>query len=163
MKTLLLVYHSLTGGTRQMAEAAARGAQAQLDVQVRLLSAVEAQAADVLAADGYIFATPECLAAIAGLMKDFFDRTYYPVLERINGRPYAILICAGSDGENAARQIERIATGWRLRAIAEPIIVCTHAQTPEAIFAPKVIAGDDLARCEELGAALATGLAMGIF
>jgi multimeric flavodoxin WrbA len=163
MKTLLLVYHSLTGGTRQMAEAAARGAQAQLDVQVRLLSAVEAQPTDVLAADGYIFATPECLAAIAGLMKDFFDRTYYAVLERINGRPYAILICAGSDGENAARQIERIATGWRLRAIAEPIIVCTHAQTPEAIFAPKVIAGDDLARCEELGAALATGLAMGIF
>jgi multimeric flavodoxin WrbA len=163
MKTLLLVYHSLTGGTHQMAEAAARGAQAQPDVQVRLLPAVEAQPADVLAADGYIFATPECLAAMAGLMKDFFDRTYYPVLERINGRPYAILICAGSDGQSAARQIERIATGWRLRAIAEPIIVCTHAQTPEAIFAPKVIADDDLARCEELGAALATGLAMGIF
>jgi multimeric flavodoxin WrbA len=163
MKTLLLVYHSLTGGTRQMAEAAARGAQAQPDVQVRLLSAEEAQPADVLAADGYIFATPECLAAMAGLMKDFFDRTYYPVLEWINGRPYAILICAGSDGQNAARQIERIATGWRLRAIAEPIIVCTHTQTPEAIFAPKVIAGDELARCEELGAALATGLAMGIF
>jgi multimeric flavodoxin WrbA len=163
MKTLLLVYHSLTGGTHQMAEAAARGAQAQPDVQVRLLPAVEAQPADVLAADGYIFATPECLAAMAGLMKDFFDRTYYPVLERINGRPYAILICAGSDGQSAARQIERIATGWRLRAIAEPIIVCTHAQTPEAIFAPKVIADDDLACCEELGAALATGLAMGIF
>ncbi|WP_046863887.1 flavodoxin family protein [Microvirga massiliensis] len=163
MKTLLLVYHSLTGGTRQMAEAAARGGQAQSDVQVRLLLAVKAQPADVLAADGYIFATPECLAAMAGLMKDFFDRTYYPVLERLNGRPYAILVCAGSDGQNAARQIERIATGWRLRTIAEPIIVCTHAQTPEAIFAPKVISPDDLARCEELGAALATGLAMGIF
>src|SRR3954466_2444623 len=69
----------------------------------------------------------------------------------------------GSDGQNAARQIARIATGWRLRAVAEPIIVCTHAQTPEAIFAPKVIASDDLSRCEELGAALAAGLAMGIF
>jgi multimeric flavodoxin WrbA len=163
MRTLLIVFHSLTGGTRQMAEAAAQGAQAQSEVSVRLLPAVQAQPEDVLAADGYIFATPEMLAAISGLMKDFFDRTYYPALERINGRPYAILICAGSDGQNAARQIERIATGWRLRAVAEPIVVCTHAQTPKAIFAPKVISSDDLSRCEELGAALASGLAMGVF
>ena len=163
MKTLLIVFHSLTGGTRQMAEAAARGAQTQSEVNVRLLPAVQAQPEDVLAADGYIFATPEMLAAMSGLMKDFFDRTYYPALERINGRPYAILICAGSDGQNAARQIARIATGWRLRAVADPLIVCTHAQTPEAIFAPKVIGSDDLSRCEELGAALAAGLAMGIF
>ena len=161
MKTLLIVFHSLTGGTRQMAQAAARGAKAQLDVSVRLLPAVDAQLADVLSADGYIFATPEMLAAVSGLMKDFFDRTYYPALERIKGRPYAILICAGSDGQNAARQIARIATGWRLRAVAEPIIVCTHAQTPEAIFAPKVIGSDDLGRCEELGVALAAGLVIG--
>src|SRR5688500_18442885 len=163
MKTLLIVFHSLTGGTRQMAEAAARGAETQPDVHVRLLPAVEAQPADVLAADGYVFATPETLGAISGLMKDFFDRTYYPVLERINGRPYAILICAGSDGQNAARQVERIATGWRLRAVADPIIVCTHAQTPEAILAPKTIGDADLDRCRELGAQLAAGLAMGIF
>src|SRR5215207_4497063 len=163
MKTLLIVFHSLTGGTRQMAEAAARGAEAQSDIRVRLLPAVEAQPADVLAADGYVFATPETLAAISGLMKDFFDRTYYPALERINGRPYAILICAGSDGQNAARQIARIATGWRLRAVADPLIICTHAQTPEAIFAPKVIGSDDLRQCEDLGATLAAGLAMGIF
>src|SRR5215218_5824810 len=163
MKTLLIVFHSLTGGTRQMAGAAARGAKAQAEVNVQLLRAVEAQPADVLAADGYIFATPEMLAAVSGLMKDFFDRTYYPALERIKGRPYAILICAGSDGQNAARQLERIATGWRLRAITEPIIVCTHAQTPEAILAPKVIGQDDLTRCEELGAALAAGMSMGIY
>ena len=122
---------------------------------MQLLPAVQAQPEDVLAADGYIFATPEMLAALSGMMRDFFDRTYYPALERINGRPYAILICAGSDGQNAARQIARIATGWRLRAVADPLIVCTHAQTPEAIFAPKVIGSDDLSRCEELGAALA--------
>jgi multimeric flavodoxin WrbA len=163
MKTLLIVFHSLTSGTRQMAEAAARGAKAQSDVNVQLLPAVETQPSDVLAADGYVFATPEMLAAISGLMKDFFDRTYYPALERINGRPYAILICAGSDGQNAARQITRIATGWRLRAVADPLIICTHAQTPEAIYAPKVIGSDDLQRCEELGSALATGLSMGIF
>ena len=110
-----------------------------------------------------IFATSENLAAIAGGMKAFFDRTYYPVLDRINGRPYATLICAGSDGENAARQIARIAKGWRMRPIADPLIVCTRAQTPEAILAPKVIGAADLERCRELGAAVATGLAAGIF
>lgn len=163
MKTLLIVVHSATGGTRQMAEAAARGAAGAAQIAVRLLRATEAGPADLLAADGIIFATPENLAAMAGLMKDFFDRSYYPVLDRINGRPYATLICAGSDGANAARQIARIATGWRLRAVAEPVIVCTHAQAPAAILAPKVIGPEDLARCAELGAALAAGVAMGIF
>jgi multimeric flavodoxin WrbA len=163
MKTLLIVFHSLTGGTRQMAEAAAHGAASDPAVHVRLLRASDTHGDDVLAADAYIFATPENLAALAGQMKDFFDRTYYPALDRINGRPYATLICAGSDGENAARQIKRIATGWRLRAVAEPLIICTHAQTPEAILAPKVMDQRDLRRCEELGAAMAAGIASGIF
>jgi multimeric flavodoxin WrbA len=145
-----------------MAEAAA-SAVSEPDVVVRLLNATDVEPHDVLTADGYIFATPENLAAMAGRMKDFFDRTYYPALHRISGRPYATLVCAGSDGENAARQIARIATGWRLRRIADPIIVLTHSQTPEAILAPKVIAATDLDRCRELGAALASGLAAGIF
>ena len=130
---------------------------------MRLLHAAQAGPQDVLAADGYVFATPENLAAISGVMKDFFDRCYYPVLERINGRAYASLVCAGSDGHNAARQMARIATGWRLKAVAEPIIVCTHAQTPEAILATKRIAEADLNACRELGAALAAGLALGVF
>lgn len=163
-KTLLIVYHSHTGGTRQMVEAAVAGAQAgDSGVAVRLLPAPEAQAADVLAADGYLFATPENLAAISGQMKDFFDRCYYPVLDRISGRPYASLVCAGSDGAGAARQIARIATGWRLKAVAEPLIVCTHAQTPEAILAAKQIGKHDLERCHALGEALAQGLALGVF
>ena len=167
MKTLLVVHHTLTGGSAQMAQAAVRGARADADiaaqVTVRSLRAHEAGPDDVLAADGYLFVTPENLAAIAGLMKDFFDRCYYPVLGRIEGRPYATLICAGSDGSNAARQIERIATGWRLKPAAPPLIVCTHAQTPEAILAPKRIPPEELQRTEELGAALAAGVAMGVF
>ena len=163
MKTLLIVMHSLTGGTRQMAEAAAAGPAREVLARARLLRATEAGPDDVLAADGYLFATPETLAGIAGLMKDFFDRTYYPALGRIEGRPYASLICAGSDGANAARRIARIATGWRLRQVAEPLIVCTRAQTPEAILAQKTIAPEDLARCADLGEALAAGMAAGIF
>lgn len=163
MKTLLIVYHSRTGGTRQMAEAAARAASGQEGVAVRLLGAADTGPDDVLAADGYLFAAPENLAALAGAMKDFFDRCYYPVLGHANGRPYAAMICAGSDGSNALRQLERIATGWRLREVAPGLIVCTHAQTPERILAPKVIGSDDLARCAELGAGLAAGLSAGVF
>src|ERR1700722_16485934 len=149
MKALLIVYHSMTGGTRQMAHAAARGAGVEPEVAVSLLHAAEARADDVLAADAYIFATPENLAGISGMMKDFFDRTYYAAFERINGRAFLTLICAGSDGRNAAQQIERIASGWRLRRIADPYIVCTNAQTPEQILAPKRIDEGCLTRCEE--------------
>lgn len=163
MKTLLVVYHSMTGGTDQMAHALAAGAIAESGVSLRLLHASIAKANDVTEADAYVFATPENLAAISGLMKDFFDRCYYPALDRINGRPYATLICAGSDGQNAARQIDRIATGWRLRQVAAPLIVCTHAQTTEAILSPKTISATDLNRCRELGETLASGMALGIF
>ena len=163
MKTLLIVYHTMTGGTRQMAEAAASGARGESDVSVELKPAVETGPDDVLSASAYVFATPENLATMSGLMKDFFDRCYYPALDRVNGRPYAAMICAGSDGQGALRQIERIATGWRLNAVAPAIIVCTHAQTPERILAPKVIGSADLARCAELGAGLAAGLSLGVF
>jgi multimeric flavodoxin WrbA len=163
MKQLLIVYHTLTGGTLQMARAAATGAARESTLAVRLETATAAGPEALLEASGYLFATPENLAAMSGLMKDFFDRSYYPVLERLQGRPYATLICAGSDGTNAARQIERIATGWRLKPIADPVIVCTHAQAPEDILRPKQISAADLARCEELGATLAAGLELGIY
>ena len=158
---LLIVYHSATGGTRQMAEAALAGAREE--GEATLLHAAEAGPDHLLAASAYLFAAPENLASLAGTMKDFFDRTYYPVLDRLQGRPYAAMICAGSDGQGAARQLARIATGWRLRAVAQPLIVCTHAQTPQAILAPKTIAPADLARCRDLGAALAAGTKDGIF
>ena len=162
--TLLIVYHSHTGGTLQMVHALQQGAQQAAEaLHVRLLHASDAHTEDVLQADAYVFATPENLAAVSGLLKDFFDRTYYGALDQINGRPYVSLVCAGSDGTNAARQIARIATGWRLRPVADPVIVCTHAQTPEAILAPKQIGPADLERCRALGEAMAAGLGMGVF
>jgi multimeric flavodoxin WrbA len=163
MKTVLIVYHSMTGGTRQMAEAARRGAASIPGVAARLLPASSAVAGDVLAADGYLFATPENLASMSGLMKDFFDRAYYAALDQVNGRPYATMVCAGSDGQGAIRQIERIALGWRLKPAAPALLVITHAQTPAAILREKTIGAADLARCEELGATLAAGLELGLF
>jgi multimeric flavodoxin WrbA len=163
MKTLLVIHHSMTDGARQMAQAALEGAIGESTIGVAGLHAAETAPEDLLEADGYIFATPENLASMAGVMKDFFDRCYYSLLDQIQGRPYATMICAGSDGTGAARQIARIATGWRLKPIAEPLIIITGAQTPEAIAAPKIIGAAELARCEELGAAFADGLAAGIF
>ena len=163
MKKLLIVFHTMTGGTGQMAEAAAEGASLEPGIAVHQIPAAKTGTADLLDADGFIFAAPENLAMMSGRMKDFFDRTYYAALDRIAGRPYATLVCAGSDGENAARQIARIATGWKLKPVAPPLIICTHAQTPEQILAPKTIPPEDLERCREIGATIAAGLALGIY
>jgi multimeric flavodoxin WrbA len=161
MTELLIVYHSRTGGSRQMAEAAAEAASKEAPTILR--TADLAGPEDLLSAGGYIFCAPENLAAISGVMKDFFDRCYYPVLGRIEGRPYAQMVCAGSDGQSAVRQIARIAQGWRLKEVQRPLVVCTHAQTPEQILADKVIPEKQLAKCRDLGLALAAGLSMGVF
>jgi multimeric flavodoxin WrbA len=158
---LAIVWHSRTGAARAMAEAAFAGARAEGEAE--LIAAAEAQPEAMLAASGYLFACPENLATMSGAMKEFFDRCYYPLLGRIEGRAYATLIAAGSDGSGAQAQLDRIATGWRLKRVAAPIIVNTSAQTPKAILAPKTVAEADLARCRELGAALAAGLAIGAF
>ncbi len=161
MARLLIVYHSRTGGSRQMARAAYDAAQDE--IETILLRADLASPEDLLAADGFIFCAPENLAALSGEMKEFFDRCYYPILGQIEGRAYAQMICAGSDGANAASQLARIATGWRLKEAQAPIIICTHAQTPEAILANKTISQADLQQCRDLGQALALGLSMGVY
>jgi len=161
MSRLLIVWHSRTGGTRQMVEAAAEAARDETETLVK--PAAEASPDDLLGVSGYLFAAPENLASLSGMMKEFFDRCYYPVLGKIEGRPYAQMVCAGSDGENAVRQTARIARGWRLKPVQDPLIICTHAQSTEDILAPKTISPADLERCCELGAALGAGLAMGVF
>lgn len=161
MTKLLIIYHSRTGGTRQMAEAAAGAARDETDTLLKRAEDIGPE--DLLTAEGYLFAAPENLAALSGEMKEFFDRCYYPVLGKIEGRPYGLMICAGSDGENATRQAARIATGWRLKQAQPPLIICTHAQTEAEILAEKTIPEEDLAKCRELGAALAAGIEMGVF
>jgi multimeric flavodoxin WrbA len=163
MKKLLIIYYSYTGGNAQMVEAAAMAGQGEEGIELQVIRAEDCQPEDMLSADGYIFATPENLAAIAGVMKAFFDRCYYPLLGKIEGRPYAAMICAGSDGENAQRQLERIATGWRLKKVIDTLIICTHAQSEAEILAPKTISQTDRMRCAETGATLSAGLAMGVF
>jgi NAD(P)H-dependent FMN reductase len=163
MSILLVLWHSQTGGTRAMVDAFAEGATDHEGVEIVCLHAAAAHADDLLAAHGVVFATPENLAAISGMLKDYFDRSYYDLLDRVNGKPFASMVCAGSDGSNAIRQLERIATGLRLRAIADPLLVKLGAQTPQEIRAAKSVPAHELARCRELGATFAAGLSLGIY
>ena len=156
---LLIAWHSRTGASRAMARAAAVGAGERAQV----VRAAHVTPEDVLAAAAYLFVCPENLATMSGEMKEMFDRCYYPVLGKVEGRAYATLIAAGSDGEGAQRQIDRIAAGWRLRRAADPVIFNFDAQTPETILAEKHVSQDRLTQCRELGAALGEGLALGMF
>lgn len=156
---LLIAWHSRTGGTEALARAAWEGAAGH----ARLVPASQVSPDELLAARGYLFACPENLASLSGSMKEMFDRCYYPVLGRIEGRAYATIIAAGSDGEGAQRQLDRIATGWRLKRVAEPFIGRFDAQTPEAILAPKTAPTAALAHCRHLGAMLGEGLNLGVW
>lgn len=156
---LAIIWHSRTGTAQAMAAAAYAGA----GERAQLIAAETASSAQLLAAQGYIFACPENLGSMSGTMKELFDRCYYPLLGQIEGRPYASLIAAGSDGHGAQAQLDRIVKGWRLRRIAEPVIVNLDAQTPSAILAPKQVPVASLDHCRSLGAAMAEALALGMF
>ncbi len=153
MKHLLIVYHTQTGNTALLAEAVLRGANNELieAVNVRFLTAGQAGPEDLLWADGLLLGTPENFGYMSGGMKDFLDRTFYPVEGRILSLPYAIFISAGNDGSGALRAIRRIANGYPFKEIQEPLIA--RGQVTEA----------HLAQAEELGMTLAAGLDAGIF
>lgn len=166
MKQLLVVAHTPSANTQQLLAAILRGAHCEEfadSVRVVHKPALEAGPDDIRACDAILLFTTENLGYMSGALKDFFDRSYYPVLEALQGRPYATMVCAGSDGHNAARQVACIAMGWRLKPVSEPVIICTHAQTPEAILAPKHLSDDDLQTCRALGESMAAGLLLGVF
>jgi multimeric flavodoxin WrbA len=152
MKHLLLVWHSQSGHTRQLADAAAAGARESADeVELRMRHAFDATLDDLLWAHGLLLGTPENFGYMSGAMKDFMDRTYYPAEGRTVGLPYAVFISCDNDGSGAVRAIERIATGYGWKAVAEPLI-------SRGGLAPGAL---DQAR--ELGQAMAAGLSLGLF
>ena len=151
MKTLLIVYH--TGGvkTARMTEAVERGARSEPGVNVVVKRCAEAGPDDLLAADALILGTPENFGHMSGRLKDFLERVFYACEGKVNGRPYALFVGAGQDGSGAVNSVERIVTGLRMEKRSEPIIGLKEL-TPEV-----------LTKCEELGAAFAAGLALGVF
>lgn len=151
MKRLLVVFHSQGGRLAGLADAVVRGASREEGVEVRAVRALEAGLDDLLGADAVIFGTPENFGFMSGGLKDFFDRTFHPAQGRVDRLPYAIFVVAGNDGTGAVTSIQRIARGYPLREVADPVVV-RGEPTP-----------DDVVRCEELGQALAAGLALGIY
>ncbi len=161
---LVIVWHSRTGASRQLAQAAEEGARAgEGGYPVVLVSADEATPESLLEASGLLFVCPENLGAMSGAMKEMFDRCYYPLQGQIEGCPYATIVSAGSDGHGAQAQIDRIVTGWRLRRVAEGMIVNLGAQTPEEILAAKRVSPLALTQARDLGLMLTAGLGMGLF
>lgn len=152
-KHLLIVYHSQSGTTDRMAQAVIRGARhADIEnVEVRVRDALEASPDDVLWADAYIFGTPENFGYMSGALKYFFDRIYYPCLDQIGGRPYALFVRAGNDGSAAISSIGRILTGLAIKEVQEPVLIAGEFDETR------------LDECEELGMAMAAGLETGIF
>ncbi len=150
---LLIVYQTQSGNTRRMAEAAWEGATdgEVTGVEVRLVKVADAGPDEILWADALLLGAPENFGYMSGGMKDFLDRTFYPVEGKIQALPYAIFISAGNDGTGAVRAIHRIANGYPFNEVQEPVI----AKGPPT--------EEHLARCRELGMALAIGLDAGIF
>ncbi len=153
MKHLLIIYHSQSGKTAAMAHAIRRGATDPdiESVEVRMRMAAGAGPGDLLWGNAVVFATPENFGYMAGAMKDFFDRTFYPCQGRLEGMPFAVVVGAGNDGTGALAALRRIVRGFPMNEVQEPI-VCNGPLDREV-----------LSRCEELGATMAAGLEIGVF
>ena len=152
-KRLLIVAHAPSDNTGRLLEAVVDGARSPdiENVDVHALKPFDASPEDVLAADAIILGTTENLGYMSGALKDFFDRCYYPCLEKTQGMPYCLYIRAGHDGTGTKRGVETIVTGLRWRAVQEPII-CKGEWQEEFID-----------QCRELGTAMAAGLDAGIY
>jgi len=151
MAKILIVYHSQTGNTKKMADAVAQGARGIDGVDVVLKKAADATLDDLLTADGLAVGTPENFGYMSGMLKDFFDRTYYQAHEKVFRKPFVVFISAGNDGTGALRAIERIALGYKFKTVYQPVI------------ARGAVTEEILGQCHELGATIAGGCQMGIY
>jgi multimeric flavodoxin WrbA len=151
IKHLLIIYHSQSGNTAQLARAVLRGCEQEKGVETRLFCAFDATLNELLWADGLLFGTPENFGTMSGGLKDFFDRTFYPAEPFELNLPYALFISAGNDGTGAVREVDRILRGYPMKKIAPPLIAIAE------------VSQEHLRQCEHFGLSMAAGLAMGIF
>ncbi len=149
--TLLIVYHSQSGASFRLAAAARRGALREPQTSLVWRRAWDAGIDDLVACDGLLLVAAENSASLAGAMKDFLDRSFYPAQPLQLNKPYGLVVSCGNDGRNTSEQVQRIMRGVPMKLVAEPLVLRGEPDT-----------GMELA-CEELGQALATGLGMGIY
>lgn len=150
MPKVLIVFHSQSGTTAGLMAAVREGAREE-GAEVRMVAALEASLNDLIWCDGVIFGSPENLGYLSGGLKNFFDRTFYPAQPLQLNLPYAVVISAGNDGTNAVKQLQRIASGYPMRCVSEPLVVVGELRASQ------------VERCRELGQGFCAGLTMGIF
>ena len=151
-KHLLIIYHSKTGSNATLARAVFKGAKHKdIDIDVRFMRPSEGDYNDLVWADGVIFGTPENFGYMSGMLKDFFDRTFYEVEGKVDGLPFAVFISAATDGQGALNSIRRICRGYKLKEVQEPLVVVGK------------ISDSMILKCEELGMSMAAGIDSGIF
>lgn len=148
---ILIIYHSQTGNTERMARAVADGAESVEGADVILKRVGDATLQDLLSCQGLVIGTPENFGYMAGMVKDFFDRTFYPAQGKVFRKPYVAFVSAGNDGTGAVNAIERIAVGYQFKKVYDPVI--SRGQVTEEI----------LERCRELGKTIAAGCVMEIY
>jgi len=153
MCTILVIYHSQAGHTQRMAESVAKGAACIEGVTVVLKRASEANLRDLLECDGLAIGSPEYFGYMAGMVKDFFDRTYDEARGRkeVFKKPYVLFVSAGNDGTGALNNIERICTGYQFKKVYEPVVARGEIDL------------EILVRCDELGKTIAAGCKEGIY
>jgi len=143
MARVLVIYHSQSGNTQAMAEAVARGAASVPGAEVTIRRALDATLDDLLGCDAIAVGSPDYFSYMAGGLKDFFDRTFYPSQGKVTGKPYVAFVTAGGGGRRALDTIERICSAFKLKQAADPVLAAGRP-SPEV-----------LGECEELGRQLA--------
>jgi multimeric flavodoxin WrbA len=153
MKKILIVTHMPSSNTQALTDAVLAGTRHEdfIGIDVRIAQALEAGSEEVIDTDAIILGTTENFGYMSGGMKDFFDRIYYPCLERTQSLPFSMFIRGGNDGTGAQSSIERIVKGLAWKPVQEPLICCGPWQN------------SFLDQCEELGMTMAAGLEAGIF
>ena len=150
-RPLTIIYHSQSGTSARFAAAVLEGARRETDIPALLLRAWDADTRSVADASGLVLVAAENSGSLAGGMKDFLDRVFYPSIARGLVLPYTLVLSAGNDGRGAAAQARRILSGIPFRPVAEPLILRGECRD------------EHLTACAEAGQAMAAGLSMGIF
>lgn len=150
-KNILVIYHSQGGTMKRLAESFAQGVRKETNITVTFKKAADADVKDLLACNAVAIGSPEYFGTMAGMIKDFFDRTYEAAKDITIGLPFIVFVCAGNDGRGAITQIERIAAGYKWQKVQEHMRI---VGLPTA---------QDLSAVEELGQTLAAGIDFGIF
>jgi flavorubredoxin len=122
MGKVLIVYHSMGGNTKAAAEAVARGAESVAGTKVILKQALEADVDDLVDCDAIALGTPDYFSYMAGGLKDFLDRTYYPSMGKVTDKSCLIFVSHGGGG-SAVDSVKSVARSFKFREVSAAILV----------------------------------------